>query len=90
MGVGYARIGGAARALASDESMFTGIEQPARDYETVLEVTYQVNLAPWWILQPDLQVIFHPGGNVAAPLPAPPTQPIPNAVVVGLRSSIIF
>jgi porin len=88
--VGYARIGGGARALASDESMFTGIEQPARDYETVLEVTYQVNLAPWWILQPDLQVIFHPGGNVAAPLPAPPTEPIPNAVVVGLRSSITF
>jgi porin len=88
--VGYVRIGAAARALASDESMFTGIEQPARDYESVLEVTYQVNLAPWWILQPDLQVIFHPGGNVAAPLPAPPTQLIPNAVVVGLRSSITF
>jgi porin len=88
--VGYARIGGGARGLASDESMFTDIKQPARDYETALEVTYQLNLAPWWILQPDLQVIFHPGGNVAAPLPASPTQPIPNAVVVGLRSAITF
>jgi porin len=86
----YARIGGAARGLSADQSLFTGIERPMRDYETVLEVTYQVNLAPWWVLQPDLQVIFHPGGNVAAPFPASPTQPIPNAVVVGLRSDITF
>jgi porin len=88
--LGYARIGGAARGLAADQSLVTGIEQPARDYESVLEVTYQVNIAPWWVLQPDLQLIFHPGGNVAAPLPAPPTQPIANAVVVGLRSDITF
>jgi porin len=88
--LGYVRIGGAARGLASDQSIFTGIEQPARDFESVLEVTYQVNLAPWWILQPDLQFIFHPGGNVPAPLPAPQTQPIPNALVVGLRSTITF
>jgi porin len=88
--LGYARIGGTARAFAADQSLFTGIAQPARDYEIVLEVTYQVNISPWWFLQPDLQFIFHPGGNVAAPLPAPPTEPIPNAVVVGLRSAITF
>ncbi len=88
--VSYARIGGVARGLSTDQSLFTGIAQPVRDYETVLEVTYQVNLAPWWVLQPDLQVIFHPGGNVAAPFPASPTQPIPNAVVVGLRSDVTF
>jgi porin len=90
VGLGYVRIGGAARGFASDQSSFTGIAQPERDFESVLEVTYQVNLAPWWVLQPDLQVIFHPGGNVPAPLPAPPTEPIPNAVVVGLRSAITF
>ncbi len=43
--VGYARIGSAARGLASDQSLFTSIDQPARDYESVLEVTYQVNIA---------------------------------------------
>jgi porin len=88
--VAYARIGGAARSLASDQSMFTGIEQPARDYESVLEVTYQVNIAPWWNLQPDLQFLFHPGGNVAAPLTLLLARPIPNALVVGLRSAITF
>ena len=88
--VGYGRIGGAARGLASDASVFTGLAQPARDYETVLEATYQVNIAPWWTLQPDLQFVFHPGGHVAAPAPAPPTQPISNALVLGLRSAITF
>jgi porin len=88
--LGYVRIGGAARGLAADQSLFTGVALPARDYENVLEATYQVSIAPWWSLQPDFQVIFHPGGNVAAPLPAPQTRSIPNAVVVGLRSAITF
>jgi porin len=88
--LGYVRIGGAARGLAADQSLFAGIEQPALDYEAVIEATYQLNIAPWWILQPDLQVIFHPGGHRAAPPPAPPGQPIPNALVFGVRSAITF
>jgi porin len=86
----YARIGNAARRLDRDAVLFTGLERPVRDYEGVLEVTYEARLAPWWVLQPDLQFIFHPGGHVAAPSPAPMGRPIPNALVLGLRSSITF
>jgi porin len=86
----YGRIGNAARRLDRDAVLFTDIERPVRDYETVLEVTYEARIAPWWLLQPDLQFIFHPGGRISAPLPAPPGQPIPNAWVLGLRSSITF
>ena len=43
-----------------------------------------------WLLQPDLQLVFHPGGYIAAPLPAPVGRPIPNALVIGLRSGITF
>ena len=86
----YGRIGNAARRLDRDAIVFTGIERPIRDYETVLEVTYQARVAPWWILQPDLQFILRPGGHAAAPLPAPMGQPIPNALVLGLRSIITF
>jgi porin len=85
----YGRIGDAGR-LDRGAVLFTGIERPIRDYEAVLEVTYQARVAPWWILQPDLQLIFHPGGHISAPLPAPATQAIPNALVLGLRSSITF
>src|SRR5215470_7881542 len=86
----YGRIGGAARGLSSDMVLFSGGAQPIRDYESVLELTYQWNVAPWWVLQPDLQAIFHPNGHAAAPLPAPVGQPIPNALVLGLRSTITF
>jgi porin len=86
----YGRIGGAARGLSSDTVLFSGVAQPIRDYETVLELTYQWTVAPWWVLQPDLQAIFHPGGHIAAPPPAPLGRPIPNALVLGLRSTITF
>jgi len=89
VGASYTRIGDA-RHLDRDQVLFTGIERPIRNYESVLEITYEARIAPWWLLQPDLQVVFHPGGHTAAPPPAAPGQPIPNALVVGIRSGITF
>jgi len=86
----YARIGNATRRLSRDEILFTGAAGPIRDYETVLEITYQARLAPWWFLQPDLQLVFHPGGHAAAPSSVAGLEPIPNALVIGLRSAINF
>ena len=83
----YARIGSAVRGLNRDTAQFTGIEQPVRDYETLLELTYQAQISPWWVLQPDLQLIFHPGGHAALPSAGPSGRSIPNALVLGLRSS---
>jgi porin len=56
----------------------------------VLEITYQARIAPWWFLQPDLQLILHPGGHTAPPGSSPGARPILNALVVGLRSGITF
>jgi porin len=89
VGASYARIGHA-RRLDRDEIAFTGIERPVRDYEAVLEVTYGARIAPWWVLQPDLQLVFHPGGHIASPTPPSAARPIPNALVLGLRSAITF
>jgi porin len=86
----YGRIGNAVRRLDRDEILFTGTGGLIRDYESVLEITYEARIAPWWVLQPDLQLVFHPGGRIGAPFPAPPARPIPNALVIGLRSSITF
>lgn len=88
--LGYVRIGSAARAFAADASLFTGVTAPTPDYEAVIEAAYQVNIAPWWSLQPDLQVILHPGGHSTELLHVPAGQPIPNALVLGVRSSITF
>ena len=88
-GVSYGRIGNV-RRLDRDEILFTGIERPIRDYETVLEITYEARIAPWWLLQPDLQLVFHPGGFTTALAPAPVGRAIPNALVIGIRSGITF
>jgi porin len=87
---GYAKIGSEARGLDGDVRRFTGIERPIRDFEAVLEVTYKAEIAPWWTLQPDLQFIFHPGGNIARPDDPNGTKAMPNALVLGLRSTIAF
>jgi porin len=88
-GVVYGRLG-YARSLDRDQILFTGIERPIRDYESALEITYEARIASWWLLQPDLQLVFHPGGFISAPLPAPVGRPIPNALVIGVRSGITF
>jgi porin len=89
VGTAFGRIG-YARRLDRDEILFTGIGGTVRDYEAVLELTYQAPITRWWTLQPDLQLVFHPGGHIALPPPAPPTRAIPNALVLGLRSTITF
>jgi porin len=86
----YGRLGSAARGLDRDEIRFTGIGGTIRDYEAVLEITYEARMAPWWTLQPDVQLIAHPGGHVAPPVAASSARPIPNALVLGLRSTISF
>jgi hypothetical protein len=43
-GVSYGRIGNV-RRLDRDENLYTGIERPIRDYETVLEITYEAHCA---------------------------------------------
>ena len=89
VGTSYGRIG-YARRLDRDQVLFTGIGRPIRDYESVLEFTYEARIAPWWLLQPDLQLVLHPGGHTAPPGSSPGAGPIPNALVLGLRSGITF
>jgi len=87
-GVAYARISSDAAALDRDTLAFNGPPYPIRNKEVVFELSYQAQIAPWWIVQPDLQYIVHPGGNV--PDPNDPNATIANAFVAGLRSTIKF
>jgi porin len=83
-----AQIGSAARAFDRDQRRLAGIAQPMRDNESMIEVMYRVQATPWWTLQPDLQFIRHPGGDV--PQGKQPTRAVPNALVLGLRSAVLF
>jgi porin len=76
----YANIGSGQRGFVEDENSYDGANLPVPDFEQNIELTYFAQIAPWCSIQPDLQVIIHPGGSAA----------IPNALVLGCRSVITF
>jgi porin len=84
----YANISDQARAFDHDTIAFSGTEQPVRDYEITVELSYQAQIKPGWTLQPSFQYIFHPGGH--APDATNPKRPIRNGAVFGLRTTIAY
>jgi porin len=90
-GLGFAvgRVSPAAAAYDRDVATMLGGASPVQDFEAVVEWTYQWKLADKWFVQPDLQYIFHPGGNIANPLD-PGRSAIPNALVLGTRMVMRF
>jgi porin len=51
-----------------------------RDYEQVVEFTYEFVVKPWWTIQPDFQWINNPAGDSGPS----------DAFLIGLRSAITF
>jgi porin len=88
VGIEYARVSGAEAAFNQATAFYTGAFTPVRSGETVIEVTYQYQLTPAVILQPDFQYVFNPGGGLANP--NMPNQQIKNEAVVGLRATLTF
>jgi porin len=73
-GVSYAHLSRQARDLARMAGA------PQLSFEVALEITYKMKISDWWLIQPDLQYVIHPGGQSSRS----------NAFVLGLRTSIIF
>lgn len=90
LAVAYAKISNDIVGVDRDNDAISGVPGPIQNEEMAIELTYQAKLTPWWTLQPDFQYIVHPGGNVADPDDAGGTQAIPNAVVLGIRTTINF
>ncbi|HET6183678.1 MAG TPA: carbohydrate porin [Acetobacteraceae bacterium] len=88
IGIGYARISGAAAQHDQQLAFYTGTAIPIRSAETFIEATYQAQLAPWWIVQPDIQYFINPSGGILNPLN--PTEKIKNELVLGLRTNVTF
>ncbi len=88
LGFGWARISDSARAGDAATAALTSGFYPRRSSETILELTYQAQLAPWWSVQPDLQYVFNPGGGIVDP--NRPTKRVGDAVVMGVRTTITF
>ncbi len=88
IGLIHTRVSDQISQLDVDMGLVSGVWHPIQRSETVLELTYQIQMAPWWTLQPDFQYVFNPGGSI--PDPNNPTQPIADAAVFGLRTTIQF
>ena len=83
---GYARVGDNARGLDSDIGFFGNFFYPVRSGEVMVEMIYQAQLAPWWMLQPEVQYIVRPGGGVLNS----DGSLRQNAWVIALRSALNF
>jgi porin len=86
----YGHISPAAAADDRALAAATGLAIPIRDYEAAIELTYRYEIANDWAIQPDVQYIFHPGSNIANPANPTSLAPIPNALVLGVRTSLEF
>jgi len=86
-GVAYAKISRDAVALDRDALAIGGPPYAVRDAEIVFEANYAWQIAPWWIVQPDVQYIYHPNGGQN---PDDPTLSYSHAFVAGVRSTFNF
>ena len=90
LGVAYGRVSPRATAFDRDVVNLTGQAMPIRDYEAVVELSYQMKLADNWLLQPNLQYVVQPGGHVPDPRDPSGTNAIRDAVVLGMRTMLKF
>jgi porin len=74
--------------LTRDFRGVSGLAAPDPDFESSLEISWQTQVATWWIVQPVLQWIIHPGGRVLDT--ANPLAVTPDALVLGLRTAVAF
>ena len=88
LGVSWTRISDTVRAGDAAFAQATGTFLPRRSGETVLELSYQAQVAPWLVVQPDLQYVFRPGGGTVDPLRG--DKRIGDAFILGARTAITF
>jgi porin len=79
IGVTYSQISDGLRQLDRDRQQL-GQTSVVRDGETVIEVLYAAEIAPWWVLVGSLQKILHPSGYSTTP----------DATVIGISSRFAF
>jgi porin len=96
VGFAYAAVGDSVHKHDLDVQRANGVSTPVRDAESAIELSYTIQVAPWWTVQPDFQYIVSPQYGAANPNPSvnpvnlPATKAINDATVFGLRTTIAF
>ena len=86
----YARISDYARQLDRDVQILTNTPYPVRGYEGILEVTYQAEIKPGFLVQPVFQYIAHPAGGAVDPNDPTQTKRIKDAIMLGVRTTVTY
>jgi porin len=76
----YARINSRLTQYQEDQDAVAPNSAGIQTYESIAEIDYGAQLAPWLMLRPNLQYVMHPGG----------TGKIPDAFVIGLTTKVTF
>ena len=87
--IAHARISDEARRADRDRIQITGQPMPRRRAESVVEATYQAVVVPGFTVQPDVQVVLHPGGGIGNPREASGER-VRNALVLGVRATVQY
>jgi porin len=87
LAIAHARTSNALRRLGAETATSSGTPNNVRQHETVIEVTYLYQIAPWWSVQPDLQGVFNPGAALPSSLHIAPRK---NSLAIGMRTKIDF
>ncbi|MEP6830746.1 MAG: carbohydrate porin [Rhizomicrobium sp.] len=86
IGMSYEQVSAAQRHLTGDLRNYTSVPH-LPDFESALELSYQAQLAPWCVVQPDAQFIIHPGARLPNPTD-PSGRALRNALVLGMRTAV--
>lgn len=85
----YSPLSPSVRGLDADTAFFAKAALPIRSSEMLLELTYQAQIIPGLIVQPDFQYIFRPGAGIVDPF-NPYLGRIRDAAVFGMRVGAKF
>jgi carbohydrate-selective porin OprB/mono/diheme cytochrome c family protein len=78
--VAYARTNDRLTSFQQDRDIVAPGSAGIQTYESIVEIDYGAQVAPWLSLRPNLQYVIRPGG----------TGKIPDAFVVGLYTRVTF
>lgn len=87
IGWGVSHTGSRARDADRDSRRYADGYYPVRHDEQHIEITYQAQVTPWLVVQPDFQFIRRPGGGV---LNEQSGHKFGSETVFGLHTRIIF
>jgi porin len=86
--IGLGKVGSGVAAYDRALRSYGQPGYPVQGVETLIEATYQVQITPWWQVQPDIQYVVNPGGGI--PDPVSPERRLRNELVVGVRTNVTF